>query len=79
MYEYDEDCLKAFLMNQSQLFDEPVADNLEEAVKLCASLARHGDAVLLSPACASWGQFDNYEQRGRKFKEYVHALPDEKE
>ncbi|MCF2680805.1 glyoxalase [Faecalicatena contorta] len=31
MYEYDEDCLKAFLMNQSQLFDEPVADNLEEA------------------------------------------------
>ena len=56
-----------------------LADNLEEAVKLCASLARHGDAVLLSPACASWGQFDNYEQRGRKFKEYVHALPDEKE
>ena len=56
-----------------------LADNLEEAVKLCASLARHGDAVLLSPACASWGQFDNYEQRGRKFKEYVHALPDEEE
>ena len=31
MYEYDEDCLKAFLMNQSQLFDEPVAETLEEA------------------------------------------------
>lgn len=56
-----------------------LADNLEQAVKLCASLARHGDAVLLSPACASWGQFDNYEQRGRKFKEYVRALPDEEE
>jgi UDP-N-acetylmuramoylalanine--D-glutamate ligase len=56
-----------------------LADNLEEAVKLCANMARVGDAVLLSPACASWGQFDNYEQRGRMFKEYVHALPDNEE
>ena len=31
MYEYDEDCLKVFLKNQSQLFDEPVAETLEEA------------------------------------------------
>lgn len=31
MYEYDEDCLKLFLKNQSQLFDEPVAETLEEA------------------------------------------------
>ena len=31
MYEYDEDCLKAFLKNQGQLFDEPVAETLEEA------------------------------------------------
>lgn len=54
-----------------------LSDSLEEAVKLCASLARKGDAVLLSPACASWGQFDNYEQRGRMFKEYVYALPGE--
>lgn len=55
--------------------DTILVDNLEEAVSLCAKLANAGDAVLLSPACASWGQFDNYEQRGRKFKEYVHALP----
>lgn len=49
-------------------------ENLEEAVKTCASLANDGDAVLLSPACASWGQFDNYEQRGDMFREYVLSL-----
>lgn len=51
-----------------------LADNLEEAVSICAEKAETGDAVLLSPACASWGQFDNYEQRGDKFKEYVYRL-----
>ena len=51
-----------------------LADDLEEAVKICAQKAQKGDAVLLSPACASWGQFDNYEQRGDKFKEYVRRM-----
>jgi UDP-N-acetylmuramoylalanine--D-glutamate ligase len=51
-------------------------ENLEEAVGTCAGLAENGDAVLLSPACASWGQFENYEQRGDLFKEYVRKLPD---
>ena len=51
-------------------------ENLEEAVRTCAAQAESGDAVLLSPACASWGQFDNYEQRGDMFKEYVRALPE---
>ena len=49
-------------------------DNLQEAVRACAALAEPGDAVLLSPACASWGQFDNYEQRGDMFRDYVHEL-----
>lgn len=51
-----------------------LCENLEEAVSRCAALALPGDAVLLSPACASWGQFDSYEQRGDKFKEYVRNL-----
>lgn len=51
-----------------------LCENLEEAVKVCAEKANPGDAVLLSPACASWGQFDNYEQRGDMFKEYVRSL-----
>ena len=51
-----------------------LCEDLREAVAYCASRASAGDAVLLSPACASWGQFDNYEQRGRMFKEYVRSL-----
>ena len=51
-----------------------LCEDLEEAVKVCAENASPGEAVLLSPACASWGQFDNYEQRGDKFKEYVRNL-----
>lgn len=50
------------------------AESLKEVVDICAREAESGDAVLLSPACASWGMFDNYEQRGRMFKEYVNAL-----
>ena len=51
-----------------------LCEDLKEAVDICAQKAQPGDAVLLSPACASWGQFDNYEQRGDMFKEYVQAL-----
>jgi len=51
-----------------------MTESLEEAVRTCANLAEPGDAVLLSPACASWGMFKNYEERGDKFKEFVNAL-----
>ena len=49
-------------------------DSMEEAVSYIAGKAQDGEAVLLSPACASWGMFDNYEQRGDMFKEYVNKL-----
>ena len=50
------------------------ADNLEDAVNRCRALAGDGWNVLLSPACASFDMFSDYEQRGRIFKQLVHAL-----
>jgi len=47
------------------------AKDLKEAVEKCHMLAETGDCVLLSPACASWDMFSNFEERGRLFKEYV--------
>ena len=44
------------------------------AVKRASALASPGDVVLLAPACASFDQFQNYEHRGRVFKEVVHSL-----
>ena len=51
-----------------------LADSFEEAMDTCVKAACPGDAVLLSPACASWGMFPNYEVRGKMFKEYVNSL-----
>ena len=51
-----------------------MTDSLEEAVKVSSKQAVSGDAVLLSPACASWGMFKNFEERGKLFKEYVNSL-----
>ncbi|MEE1196201.1 MAG: UDP-N-acetylmuramoyl-L-alanine--D-glutamate ligase [Lachnospiraceae bacterium] len=54
--------------------DTVLLENMPQAMEFCTAHANPGDAVLLSPACASWGEFDNYEQRGDRFKEYVHSL-----
>ena len=48
-----------------------LCDTFEEAFESAKNHANEGDAVLLSPACASWGMFKNYEERGRIFKEMV--------
>ena len=47
---------------------------MNEAVGLSYQMAERGDVVLLSPACASFDLFDNYEDRGRQFKEAVRSL-----
>lgn len=51
-----------------------MTESLEEAVKVSSEQAKSGDAVLLSPACASWGMFKNFEERGDLFKQYVNSL-----
>lgn len=54
--------------------DIVLVESLQEAVNICYANAKQGDAVLLSPACASWGMFENYEQRGDLFKEMARNL-----
>ena len=48
--------------------------DMNECVRKAHEIAEEGDSVLLSPACASWDMYDNYEQRGRHFKECVRGL-----
>ena len=63
------DCAKAHGFT-----DISFADDLEDAVNKAYKAAKAGDAVLLSPACASWDMFRDYEERGRLFKELVNGL-----
>lgn len=55
----------------TNIYDE---NTMEDAVKKCSELAEPGDTVLLSPACASWDMYPNFEVRGRDFKKCVEAL-----
>ena len=59
------------ILGESRIKD---AGSAEEAVRLASSFAEDGDVVLLSPCCASFDLFKNYEDRGKKFKEAVRAL-----
>ena len=51
-----------------------VCETLENAVREASGRAVPGETVLLSPACASYDQFQNFEHRGECFREFVHAL-----
>jgi len=55
-------------------FSVQFADTLEDAVRMAFDLAIPGEVVLLSPACASFDMFGNFEERGRTFKRAVHTL-----
>jgi len=56
-----------------------VASGLQSAVEAASSLALPGDAVVLSPACASFDEFANYEQRGHVFKRLVSGMTEKQE
>ncbi len=68
----DNEKIKATFGNVVDIIVETAG--AEEAVKVSHKLAEKGDAVLLSPACASFDLFDNYEDRGRQFKKAVRSL-----
>lgn len=55
-------------------YDVIMVGDMKEAVDVCKEKAEPGEAVLLSPACASWGMFKNYEERGNIFKSFVNRL-----
>ena len=59
---------------ESGFRDYSYGANMEECVQKAFSIAREGDTVLLSPACASWDMYDNFEQRGEHFKEVTARL-----
>ena len=68
----DNEKLKAVFSNVIDMMVETAG--AEEAVKVAYKLSQKGDAVLLSPACASFDLFENYEDRGRQFKTAVRSL-----
>ena len=68
----DNEKLKQAFQNAVDLFVETYA--MSEAVKVAYKIADRGDTVLLSPACASFDLFENYEDRGHQFKEAIKNL-----
>lgn len=83
--QYGERIKKLILMGQTAIQMEEEANNvkditlvkdMKEAVKLSYEVMEKGDIVLLSPACASWGMYKNYIDRGNEFKDLVNNLGD---
>ena len=64
----NEKIIKFFQGKKEMIFD---TSNMEDCVKIAKNIAQEGDSVLLSPCCASFDLFDNYEDRGKKFKAEV--------
>lgn len=69
--------IKELVTKNKGLLERPLierANTFQEAFQLACTLAQSGDVVVLSPACASYDMFINYEERGRQFKDMVWAL-----
>ena len=54
-----------------------IVKNMKEAVNKCFSLSSKGDKIVLSPACASWDMYKNYEERGKDFKKAALSLKED--
>jgi UDP-N-acetylmuramoylalanine--D-glutamate ligase len=67
----NEKLKESFFGLVSRVYD---TNSLEQTMKAVREIAAPGDVVLLSPACASFDLFSNYEDRGRKFKEAVKSI-----
>jgi UDP-N-acetylmuramoylalanine--D-glutamate ligase len=65
---------KAIQANPQNHAEVKFAKTLEQAVELAKTLAARGDVVVLSPACASYDMFENYEQRGEQFIDLVNKF-----
>lgn len=71
---YGETKNRIFTWAESHRIPCVITDNLIEATKISYEHATNGDVVLLSPACASWDQYDNFEIRGDEFKSIVKSF-----
>lgn len=67
-----KDRIKDFCLKNN--IDVTVVDNIEQACKAAYNISALGDTILLSPACASWDQYEHFEQRGDDFKKAVSKL-----
>lgn len=68
------DCAGKYGFSNIKIVNARTEDSVYECFRMATNLADKGDAVLLSPACASYDLFANYEERGRCFKAYVRSL-----
>lgn len=71
-YGETKDRIKEFASKNN--IDVTVVDTLEEATTTAYNISNEGDTILLSPACASWDQYPNFEVRGEEFKKVVESL-----
>ena len=82
--KYKDSVKKAILFGQTKeklanIFEDAILlEGLEDSVKKAVSIAKKGDIVLLSPACASFDQFNDYEERGKAFKTLIEKVKNEK-